>query len=202
MSISAIGGGSYYQTSATSMKPPSKEEMEARFAEMDTDGDGGLSIEESGLSEEIFAKMDYDGDGLLTEADREAQMAEGGGAPPGMGPQGAGGGPPPDFASLIESKDSDSDGALSESESGLTPEQFSSLDTNQDGVVSLAELEASVGSMKQKAMADVGTSSSDNESSFFTNQAFAAYQAQSEMGMSGMFGSGDSASQNSFSLRA
>ena len=207
MNVSAVGGGSFYQA-ASNLKPPSKEQMEARFAELDSDGDGGLSLEESGLSEDKFTLMDYDGDGILTEADREAQMAEGGGQSPEMKGQDPGPmGPPPDFAELIESQDSDGGGALSETESGLSTEQFASLDTNHDGVVTQDELEASRESMQPPPPpppSDDDESADSSETStgynFITNQAMAAYQAQSDMNLFSMLmGAG---SQGSFNMTA
>lgn len=71
--------------------PPSEEEMAAHEAEMasdlvselDTDGDGVLSMSELGLDEETFAAIDADGDGLATTDEITADMAANRPEPPG-----------------------------------------------------------------------------------------------------------------------
>ncbi len=57
-------------------------DMDALFAEEDTDGDGTISQEESALSEDMFSDFDADGDGLLTAEEIEAM------APPAQPPEG------------------------------------------------------------------------------------------------------------------
>ena len=42
----------------------------------DTDGDGALTIEETGLSEELFSQIDTDGDGLATQEELLAKIQE------------------------------------------------------------------------------------------------------------------------------
>lgn len=89
-----IGGGGFDPSQMRAMMGNfNPQDMQAKMAEADTDGSGGLSIEEfqatdmgakiteakaaEGQSiEDVFAQMDADGDGELTQADREARMAE------------------------------------------------------------------------------------------------------------------------------
>jgi hypothetical protein len=59
-------------------------------------------------------------------------------------------GPPPEASAgemasqVIAELDADDDGGLSFSEAGASEEEFDALDTNEDGVVSQAELEAAM----------------------------------------------------------
>lgn len=125
------------------------EEMAASIIEdHDADGDGALTLEESEVDEEVFAKADSDGDGLVTEEELVAMMEEGRpqGPPPevgeGMEPSQASAG---DMATrIIEDLDSDGDGGLSAGETAASEEVFDALDTNEDGIVSQAELEAAM----------------------------------------------------------
>lgn len=133
-------------------KPPkaSPEEMAARIiADHDADGDGALSLEESEVDESVFNLADADGDGQVTKDELLAMMENGRpkGPPPEMG---EGMQPPPGgsvgdmAAAIMEELDSDGDGGLSSSEAGASEEEFDALDTNEDGVVSQAELEAAM----------------------------------------------------------
>lgn len=143
MSVGAIGSGysqtsSLYSTQSTEDRPPTIEEM---LTELDADGSGDLSLEETGLSDEQFSSLDVDGDGVLTQADHEALLSQmqslfgGGQAPP----------PPPmDLSEL----DADEDGAISEEESGLSSDEFSALDADGDGVLTEADFEAMMAQME------------------------------------------------------
>ena len=130
-------------------EPPemmSPEDMVASiFEEQDADGDGALSLEESGVDESMFSEADADGDGLVTEEELLAMMEKGRpeGPPPEMG-QAMGAGAGGMAAQIIEELDADEDGGVSFSEAGASEEEFDALDTNEDGVVSLAELEAAL----------------------------------------------------------
>ena len=134
------------------------------LAEKDANGDGGLDMEESGLSEELFTKLDIDADGLLTEADMPA---------PPMGGVGGGGGPAP--TDLMAALDSDGDEQLTVEESGLSEEEFDTLDTNKDGLVSQAELEAAWAS---GLATPTGLEQTAENQGFGNNYAMAAYEAQ------------------------
>lgn len=129
---------------------PDGEELAARIlSRHDADGDGVLTLEESGVDAAAFSQADTDGDGLVTKEELVA-MVEGGkpeGPPPGMDGEM---GPPPGgsvgdmAAAIMEELDSDSDGGLSSSETAASEEVFDAMDTNEDGVVSQAELEAAM----------------------------------------------------------
>ena len=134
MDVSSIGGGAYSYSAQLASQAAHQAAMQARFAEMDLDGDGALNLEESGLDEEQFTLRDADGDGFLTEADRQA-MGPPPGPPPGMGDLGG-----LSTAQLLEALDADTDGALNQEESGLDQEIFSSLDSDEDGLLSAEEL--------------------------------------------------------------
>ncbi|ADK86541.1 putative signal transduction protein with EFhand domain protein [Desulfarculus baarsii DSM 2075] len=133
-------------------------------ASLDTDENGEISEEESGLSSEEFTAMDIDGDGVLTEADFEAMKAQMEGetmdamAPP----------PPQDASEVVSELDADADGQLSQEEMGMSSTEFDELDTNQDGFVSQEELEAARQTMKQDKAG----------SGFLGSYAMSAYQAQ------------------------
>jgi Ca2+-binding EF-hand superfamily protein len=123
--MAMMGGG---QFSAMTL-----EEITSQIiSENDTDGDGALSLEEGGIPEDKFSEADADGDGVVTQAelqaDMEAQRSE-------------------HIAAIFSEKDEDEDGGLSSEELGVSEEEFSALDTNEDGVVSQAELEAAYGTM-------------------------------------------------------
>lgn len=135
------------------------------ISDLDSDGDGALSLEEataSGSSKaaEAFGALDIDGDGSLTSTELASSLeAMGpppggdGGPPPGGPPPG---GPPPSSgmaSDVLSSFDSDEDGGISLSEvlsateseeSDETTSAFASLDTDGDGKLSLAELTAAL----------------------------------------------------------
>lgn len=130
---------------------PSAEEMAARIIEdHDADGDGALSAEEIEIPAEMFSEADADGDGLVTEDELVAMMEN---MKPEGPPQGEGMQQPPEAsmgamaASIMEDNDEDGDGALSASEASASEEVFDAMDTNEDGVVSQAELEAALGNI-------------------------------------------------------
>ena len=128
----------YYQTQRTSTGRGQDlgDLIAQHVAEKDQDGDEALSLEESGLEEELFSTMDSDSDGLVTSSEIlayiQTMFTERPGPPP----------PPPTAEELITALDADGDGGLSLEESGASQEQFDAADTNQDGIVSQAELEA------------------------------------------------------------
>ncbi len=133
----------------------------------DADGDGYLTIEESGQSEEVFTRFDTDADGLLSQeelvaglqADMES-LASGvtdtstlfdlSAAGVEMSPP-----PPPPggpmnstqmatslASSILEAADADGDGYLTIEESGQSEEVFTRFDTDADGLLSQEELVA------------------------------------------------------------
>jgi Ca2+-binding EF-hand superfamily protein len=100
-----------------------------------------ISAEESALSAEMFSTVDADQDGLVTEDEIETMMASS--PPPMMGSlagPGPGGGPM-DAQSIVEAEDGDGDGMISAGESALSAEMFSSKDADQDGYLTVEEIE-------------------------------------------------------------
>ena len=148
-------------------QPSATDAATRMISDLDSDGDGALSLEEAtatGASKaaEAFAALDSDGDGSLTTSELSSSL-EAMGPPPGGPPRGGPppGGPPPgggasssDVASsILSAVDSDDDGAISLSEitsatdaeeNDETQSAFSSLDTDGDGKLSLAELTAAL----------------------------------------------------------
>ena len=144
MNVSSVGGYSYSYDTQYASSSSARASMGDPLTELDTDGDGALSLEESGLDEDQFSVMDADGDGYLTETDRESMPP-----PPGMGDIGG-----MTTAELIASLDTDEDGVLTQEESGFTDELFASLDTDENGTLSEAEMEAG---KPDEAMEGMGT---------------------------------------------
>lgn len=130
---------SYYETQGTRTdRAGNLEDLIAQqLAEADQDGDEALSLEESGMEEELFSTMDSDGDGLVTSSEILAYIQTMFTERPSPPPP-----PPPSAEDMISALDADGDGGLSLEESGASQEQFDAADTNQDGIVSQAELEA------------------------------------------------------------
>ena len=96
----------------------------------DTNGDGGLSIDEVKFSDTLFKRLDSDADGKLSieelntgasqiqEAQRMAQHV----------------------AQYIESHDADHNALISIMESGLDETQFDTLDNNKDHALNRGEI--------------------------------------------------------------
>jgi hypothetical protein len=112
--------------------------------ENDANGDGVLTLEDGGIVEAILNAADEDEDGEVTEEELVAMMEEGRpqGPPPEMDQ--AGGTAGDMAAQIMEELDSDGDGGLSIGETAASEEEFDALDTNEDGIVSQAELEAAM----------------------------------------------------------
>jgi len=103
------------------------------FTELDSDGDGSLSIAEiQARANARFAAMDSNGDGVISADENAAAMAEKAGERAEMM-----------FTRLLEWRDSDGDGALSQQEMGnnRAERMFSRADANSDGVISAEEYE-------------------------------------------------------------
>ncbi len=107
------------------------------FDDLDTNGDGYLSLDEAlaipHMNEQLFNELDEDGDGYLSE-DELPPPPDGGGGPP------DGGGEPPTFDDL----DTNGDGYLSLDEALAIPHMneqlFNELDEDGDGYLSEDEL--------------------------------------------------------------
>lgn len=171
MNISSVGSSMYQmgQMSGMGRRPDPSE----KFAEVDTDGSGGLDqtefqtladkiSEATGEEvdiEELFATYDEDGDGALSESQTHAAMeANRPQGPPSPPPGGMMGGAPPDLSQLISDADEDEDGTLDETEvqtladfiNQATSEEIDAAellaahDEDEDGVLSEVEAQAAL----------------------------------------------------------
>ncbi|MFH2058918.1 MAG: hypothetical protein ABIJ59_08450 [Pseudomonadota bacterium] len=173
MNINGIGGAGFSPYQAQAMQGsgrgrpggrPSDMDVSEMIKTNDTNADGVLAADETGMPDKIFAKADADSDGLLTQQELEDMLAKGTGRPGGMGrpegisgrPGGMGGMGEIDAQALLDDKDSDEDGTISAEESGLTEELFSNLDTNQDGRISTDEIEQGLTSRSEGAFMGSG----------------------------------------------
>ena len=128
----------------------------AMMEELDADDDGSLSSTESQLSESAFAALDKDGDGAVSSRELRAGLRSkrdelidltrsDTGAETGTDEPPVSSGPTGEQAAavaglLIEKGDTDGDGTLSATETGLADDAFTSLDTDGDGLLSSGEL--------------------------------------------------------------
>lgn len=107
--------------------------VDSVISELDSDGDGGLSLDEVGTAlgasdsselAEAFSELDSDGDGVMSADEMSSGLAAKGPPP---------GGPPPGAGSA---------GGASAEEAAQTV--FDAADTNEDGTVSLDEMLAAL----------------------------------------------------------
>lgn len=118
----------------------------------DADGNGLLSIDETGLKEDAFGGMDSDGDGLLSSDELSAYMKEQMEQTSSMMGQlnmlmqsmGEGNSSGQIAKSIVQEQDADGDGLLSLDETGMDKEIFGEVDADGDGYVSAEELSAGI----------------------------------------------------------
>lgn len=203
MSVSGIGGstaGGISQEVLEQLRAARQQGMGVRdtanylVEQNDGDGDGLLSLKESGFSEEMFNRIDADGDSYLSadeiSEDMQARMDEmrqmkgamnmlmglGDDAETlenVMGPP-----PPPDGAG--ESEGAGGSGGAAEAEE--SDEEYDEYDLNEDGVVSLEEMMIafqSGASEWSSLFGDSESESSGGASSYFQNLAMRAYSQNS-----------------------
>ncbi len=155
MSISAISGSASSVTSLSGMYAQRRraavnsEDMDTELStrimsDKDADGNGLMSLQESGLTEDQFGNIDADGDGSATsdelttalKSKREEMMSKikqhFDANPEELATRMS--------ARIMEEQDADGDGGLSLEESGLDDEDYASIDTDGDGSVNSAEL--------------------------------------------------------------
>lgn len=150
-------------SSYVGLMSPTSNISKSLITQNDSNNDSSLSIEELGIDEEQFSALDGNGDSLVTQNEIASaidnKLASFNGEIPSkeefaslLSDLGLEMPKPPeskensissdDFSSLIMSKfDSDGDSLLSSNEvSLLSDEEFSALDTNRDGSISVDEL--------------------------------------------------------------
>ena len=168
----------------------------------DKNGDGKISASESALDSTRFNELDADSDGMITSEELVSSVKQneklGNGMTGVQGMQGPPPPPPPDSSQMasdiMESSDTDGNGVLSVSETGLSSEEFSILDTDGDGSVTTDELKSGLEARKAEmdkeretmaSEANQSTTSTDTTSleallkSLTTNNASNAYSDQS-----------------------
>ena len=76
MSVSALSSSSssYWEKMLAQMKGSSESQAQDNlasklFGDLDSDGDGTLSLSETGLSKDLYSNLDTDGDGLVTQTE-------------------------------------------------------------------------------------------------------------------------------------
>ena len=214
MSISAISStGSYafldrlvMNSMNKSSKTQSTETDASDFAakiinKEDKNGDGKISASESAVDSTRFNELDTNEDGLVTSDELQSSVQQNEKLGKGMtgvqGMQGPPPPPPPDSSQMVsdimENTDTDGDGVLSVSETGLSSEEFSILDTDSDGSVTTDELKSGIEARKAEmdeeretmaSEASQSTSTSDTSlesllESLTVNDASNAYSDQS-----------------------
>ena len=172
-----------------------KQMQEEMFKKADANNDSSISKDEfSAMSKSedsksssdaatMFAQFDTDSDGALSRLESDAAIAKAGQEMQSQGarPQGPPPGPPPSEESETSSSDSSDVSAI-----------FDEMDTNQDGVVSLAEMTAALDSSEESESATdpktlLDTISTALESGDTTTAQAALATLQVQQGSAGAF---------------
>lgn len=163
---------------------PSTIDSGSLMEKLDANLDGVLTADETRMSQDMFSNGDTDSNGELTIEEMEEMLSKG---PPAMGSVmgGSGGMGQLDIASILDQEDTDEDGSISIEETSLPNQLFSTIDTNQDGKISQAELE--------QATADKPPKSDNNKTlsakqTLTTDLAMNAYQQAIESYMTNYTG--------------
>jgi Ca2+-binding EF-hand superfamily protein len=184
MSVSSIGSSSVsglFSDQMNQMKRPedfdsSEDFVSSIIGDQDSDGDGQLSSAEAGFLGEMFAEIDSDGDGSLSQEEmvadlesRQQQKAMMGKMSVSMG----------EVSGSSESSSSSED----------SEEEYDEYDFNQDGVVTLDELQKAFANGDTSLAGIVGENSQMNQQnteengqsgqSVLQRMAMRAYQQQS-----------------------
>lgn len=148
MSIQGIGTGSQdiWSLALKAIKEQESDEEETPesvagqiVSGNDEDGDGMLSMEEMGFSEEDYAELDTDGDGLVSADEIAVGLAEQVDSLSDLS------NPAAIFAhQILALFDTDGDSMLDLEESGISADIFVQTDTDGDGLLSAQEIAQSV----------------------------------------------------------
>jgi Ca2+-binding EF-hand superfamily protein len=206
MNVSGIGGLAGYQAaSAMGMSrppgtPPTDEQMKAKISDfltsLDTDGNGSVSLAESGVSQDSFSQVDANGDGQITAEELLGFLKANRPSPPPFSSPESGGASHSRSAGEAATS---GNGSANVADSGLSDSDFSVMDTNKDGVVSLEELVAYL-QANPTAASQQGTETSDTSGTgaqmFTRQQAIQAYSGQKNELVTNLFEYMKNGSQN------
>ncbi|WP_320174405.1 EF-hand domain-containing protein [Maridesulfovibrio sp.] len=136
------------QMSVSMVGNPGQNLIDSLMEELDSDGDSMISAEESGLSEELFNSLDTDGDGNLSAEEIAESMR-----------------PPEEMMPSEGMGNAVSSSSAGSSSSDDSEEEYDEYDYNQDGVVTLDELQKAFANGDTSLAGIVGEDSQLNQNS-------------------------------------